>query len=118
MSGYVVAGRGANTAAPEDAPIAHAAGTNNPTPASPSVTTVSPASLVLVHQGVTRGAMSAVVAPPGAALLASTKGTDRNSGLAYFRQSAPGATGSRTWPNAGGAAAADWHTVTVAVRPL
>ncbi|HWO18757.1 MAG TPA: VCBS repeat-containing protein [Kofleriaceae bacterium] len=118
MSGYIVAVRGANTAAPEDAPVAHASGTNDPTPDSPSVTTVSPSSLVLVHQGVTRTAMSAVVAPPGAGLLAASKGTDRNSGLAYFRQVAPGATGSKTWPNTGGAAAADWHTVTVAVRPL
>jgi FG-GAP-like repeat len=118
MSGYIVAVRGASTTTPEDAPVAHAAGANNPTPSSPSVTTTSPSALVLVHQGVTRAAMDAVGAPSGTTLLASTKGANRNSGLAYFRQTTPGATGNKLWPNAGGAVTADWHTVTVAVRPL
>jgi hypothetical protein len=74
--------------------------------------------LVLVHQGVTRSAMTTVVAPTGTTLLQSAKGTNRNSGVAHFLQTTPGATGSKTWANVGGASNADWHTLTLAIRPL
>ncbi len=98
--------------------MAHAAGTNDPTPNSPSVTTTSPSALVLVHQGVTHMAMSRVQAPFDTTLLQSTKGSDRNSGVAAYLQPTPGATGIRNWFNTGGASGADWHTLTLAVRPL
>jgi hypothetical protein len=62
--------------------------------------------------------MTMVVAPAGTTLLQSTKGTDRNSGIAQFLQTTPGATGSKTWADVGGASGADWHTLTIAVRPL
>jgi len=118
MSGYIVAVRGASTTAPEDAPVAHAAGINNARPSSPSVTTTSPSALVLVHEGLTRGALSSVVTPWDTTLLQASTGTDRNSGVAAFLQPTPGATGLRQWQNTGGFSGADWHTVTVAVRPL
>jgi hypothetical protein len=117
MSGTIVAVRGASTTTPEDAPVTHADGINNPRPSSPSVTTSSPSALVLVHEGLTRGAMSSIVTPWNTTLLQSSKGTDRNSGVAAFLQPAPGATGPRQWMNTGGFSGADWHTVTVAVRP-
>jgi hypothetical protein len=118
MSGYIVAVRGANTTTPEDAPVVHADGINNRTPSTPSVTTTSPSTLVLFHQGVTGAAMSKVVAPFGTTLLQSSQGTDRNSGVSIFRQATPGATGARQWLNSGGASGADFHMLTVAVRPL
>jgi hypothetical protein len=118
MSGSIVAVRGVSTTTPEDAPVAHAAGVDNASPSSPSVTTTSPSALVLVHQGVTRTAMTSVAAPAGATLLQSTKGANRNSGVAHFLQATPGETGSRAWANAGGSSTADWHTLTIALRPL
>jgi len=117
MAGYIVAVRGASTTTPEDAPVAHAAGINNSRPSSPSLTTTSPSALVLVHQALTRGALGSVVTPWDTTLLQSTKGTDRNGGLAAFLQATPGATGLRQWLNTGGFSGSEWHTVTVAVRP-
>lgn len=118
MSGYIVAVRGANTTTPEDAPVAHTSGLNNTHPSNPSVTTTSPSALVLFHEGVTGAAMSKVVAPFGATLLQSTQGTDRNSGVSVFLQTASGPTFTGQWLNSGGASGADFHTLTVAVRPL
>jgi hypothetical protein len=118
MSGYIVAVRGANTTTPEDAPVTHASGGNDPQPSSPTLTTTSPSALVLFHQGVTGAAMSKVVAPFGSTLLQSTQGADRNSGVSISLRATPGATGARQWLNSGGASGADWHTLSVAVRPL
>lgn len=118
MSGSIVAVRGASTTTPEDAPVAHADGVNWPYPNSPSVTTTSPSALVLTHQGVTRGAVSSVVAPWDTTLLQSTRATDRNSGVAAFLKVTPGATGIRQWRNTGGASNPEWHATTVAIRPL
>ena len=118
MSGYLVAVRGASTTTPEDAPVAHAAGTNWFRPSSPSVTTTSPSALVFVHEGLTQSAMSSIVTPWPSTLLQLTRGTNRNSGVAVFRQDTPGATGQKQWMNNGGSSGAEWHTATVAVRPL
>ena len=118
MSGFIVAVRGASTTTPEDAPVAHAAGINDATPSTPSVTTSTPSALVLTHEGLTRTAMSSIVTPWDTTLLQSSRGTHRNSGVAAFLQPTPGATGTRQWRNTGGAPGPEWHTVTLAVRPL
>jgi hypothetical protein len=118
MSGYIVAVRGANTATPEDAPVAHAFGTDTTNPGDPSVTTSSPLALVLWHEGVTGSAMTRVAAQRGSALLQSTKAADRNSGVSVLLQVTPGPTGIGHWGNSGGSSGAAVHTLTVAVRPL
>jgi hypothetical protein len=51
-------------------------------------------------------------------LLQSTEGTDRNSGVSVFLQVTPGPTAIGQWRNRGGSNGADFHTLTVAVRPL
>jgi hypothetical protein len=117
MSGYIVAVRGANTATPEDAPVAHAAGLDNRFPSSPSVTTTSPSALVLRHAGMTGQAMSQVAASFETTLLQSTEGTDRNSGVSVFFKVTPGPTNTTQWRNTGGSPGTDFHTLTVAVRP-
>jgi hypothetical protein len=117
MSGYIVAVRGANPATPEDVPVAHASGIDNPHPSNPSVTTVSPSALVLLHEGLTAQAMSKVITPFDTTLLQSTEGTDRNSGVSVFLQVTPGPTNIGQWRNSGGLSTADFHTLTVAVRP-
>jgi hypothetical protein len=118
MSGYIVAVRGANPATPEDAPVAHAAGIDNRSPSNPSVTTTSPSALVLFHQGVTGTAMSKVGAPSfDTTLLQSTEGTDRNSGVAILFKVTPGLTTPTQWRNSGGSSGAEFHTLTIAVRP-
>jgi hypothetical protein len=118
MAGYIVAVRGANTTTPEDAPVAHASGLNTTFPSNPSVTTTSPSALVLWHESLTGSAMSKVVASFGSTLLQSTEGTDRNSGVAVFQKTTPGPTNTGQWRNRGGSSGADFHTLTVAVRPL
>jgi hypothetical protein len=118
MSGYIVTVRGANPTTPEDAPVGHTDGIDNRIPRTPSITTTSPSALVLFHQGLTGTAMSRVVAPFGSTLLQSTQGTNRNSGVAAFRLATPGATGTRQWLNSGGSSGAEFHMLSVAVRPL
>jgi hypothetical protein len=118
MSGYIVAIRGANPATPEDAPVAHAAGLDTPNPGTPSVTTVSPNALVLWHEGLTGQAVSQIRAQRGSALLQSTRGTNRNGGVSVFFQATPGPTGIAHWGSSGGSSTADFHTLTVAIRPL
>jgi hypothetical protein len=117
MTGYIVAVRGANPVTPEDAPVAHLSGLDNLGPTSPSVTTVSPNALVMWHEGVTGKAMSELIARFGT-LLQATEATDSNSGVEVFRQTTPGATPTVDWLNFGGSSSADFHTLTVAVRPL
>jgi hypothetical protein len=117
MSAYIVAVRGANPVTPEDAPVAHLAGLDDLGPTSPSVTTVSPNALVLRHEGVTGRAMSELTARFGT-LLQATLATDSNSGVEVFVQTTPGATSIVDWLNSGGSSSADFHTLTVAVRPL
>lgn len=117
MTGYVVIVRGANTVTPEDAPVVRASGLNNTHPSSPSVTTTSRFALVLFHQGVTGSAMD-VVEPFGTTLLQSTEAANRNSGVVVLSKATPGATGARQWLNNFGSSGADFHTRSVAVRPL
>jgi len=118
MSAYIVAVRGANPATPEDAPVAHLSGLDTSIPTNPSVTTVSPNALVLWHEGLTGRAVSSVTPRFGVTLLQSTGATDSNSGVAVFRPFRPGATSSGQWLNSGAANSADFHTLTVAIRPL
>ena len=118
MTGYIVAVRGANTTTPEDAPVAHTSGQNSVFPSNPSVTTTSPSALVLWHEGLTGSAMSKVVASFGSTLLQSTEGTNSNSGVSVFLKTTPGTTATGQWRNSGGSSGADFHTLTVAVRPL
>jgi len=61
--------------------------------------------------------MSELIAPFGT-LLQATEATDSNSGVEAFRQTTPGATLGVDWRNIGAASSADFHTLTVAVRPL
>ncbi len=116
MTASIVAVRGANPTTPEDAPVAHLSGVNLG-PTNPSVTTVSPNALVLWHEGVTGKAMSEVVARFGT-MLQATLATNSNSGVEDFRQTTPGATPTVDWLNSGGSSSAEFHTLTVAVRPL
>jgi hypothetical protein len=51
-------------------------------------------------------------------LLQATLATDSNSGVEVFVQTTPGATSTVDWLNTGGSSSADFHTLTVAVRPL
>jgi len=118
MTAYIVAVRGANPVTPEDAPVAHLSGLDSPNPTNPSVTTVSRSALVLWHEGLTGRAMSRVDSPFPATLLQATEATDSNSGVAVLLQTTPGATLPGNWLNRGGASSADFHTLTVAVRPL
>jgi hypothetical protein len=118
MTGYIVAVRGANPVTPEDAPVAHLSGLDTSSPTDPSVTTVSPNALVLWHEGLTGRAVSSVAAQFGGTLLQATKATDSNSGVAAFLQTIPGATPPAQWRNNGASNGADFHTLTVAVRPL
>jgi hypothetical protein len=118
MTGYIVAVRGANPVTPEDAPVAHLSGLDSLSPTNPSVTTVSPSALVLWHEGLTGKAVSSLTARFGVTLLQATKATDSNSGVAVFLQNTPGATPTGEWLNSGGSSSADFHTLTVAVRPL
>jgi hypothetical protein len=118
MSAYIVAVRGANPVTPEDAPVAHLSGLDNLGPTSPSVTTVSPSALVLWHEGLTGRAVSRLAAQFGATLLQATEATDSNSGVAVFLQTTPGATPTGQWRNIDAASSADFHTRTLAVRPL
>jgi hypothetical protein len=118
MSGYIVTVRGANPTTPEDAPVVHTDGIDNRIPRSPSITTTSPSALVLFHQGLTGTAMSRVVAPFGSTLLQSTLGTNRNSGVAAFRPTTPSTSGTEQWLNSGGSSGAEFHMLSVAVRPL
>jgi hypothetical protein len=82
------------------------------------VTTTHPSALVLWHEGLTGSAMSKVVASFGATLLQSHEGTDSNSGVSVFLQATPGSTPTGQWRNSGGSSGADFHTLTVAARPL
>jgi hypothetical protein len=116
MSAYIVAVRGANPVTPEDAPVAHLSGLDLG-PTNPSVTTVSPNALVLWHEGLTGRAVSELGARFGTQLQA-THATDSNSGVEVFRQTTPGATPTVDWLNFDGSSSADFHTRTVAVRPL
>ena len=97
--------------------MAHASGLDNRFPSNPSVTTTSPSALVLSHEGVTGSAMSRVVASFGTTLLQSTEGANSNSGVTSFLKATPGSTGTGQWLNSGGSSGADFHTLTVAVRP-
>ena len=120
MSAYIVAVRGANPTTPEDAPVAHLSGQNNLFPSNPSVTTVSPNALVIWHEGLTGKAMFDINPTFGTTLLQSTEATDSNSGVAVFLRTTPVLIGSNfvAWQNSGGSSTADFHTLTVAVRPL
>jgi hypothetical protein len=118
MTAYIVAVRGANPVTPEDAPVAHLSGLDTLSPTNPSVTTVSPSALVLWHEGLTGRAVSSLTGPFGATLLQATKATDSNSGVAVLLQTTPGATLPGQWRNSDGSTSADFHTLTVAVRPL
>ncbi len=118
MTGYIVAVRGASTTTPEDAPLGRFNSLNNSRPTNPGVTTTSPAALVLFFQGVTGTALSQVVAPFDTTLLQSTRGAGRNAGAAILFRPTAGATGTRQWLNNGGASGADFHMLTLAVRPL
>jgi FG-GAP-like repeat len=118
MTGYIVAVRGANPAAPEDTAVARTFTLNSRFPSSPSVTTTSPSALVLLHEGVTGTAMAKVVVPFEATLVQSTQGANRNSGVSILLRDAPGRSGTRQWLNSGGASGAESHTRTIAVRAL
>jgi len=117
MTAYIVAVRGANPVTPEDAPVAHLSGLDNLGPTAPSVTTVSPNALVMWHEGLTGKAMSELIARFGT-LLQATGATNSNSAVEVFRQTTPGASPTVDWLNSGGSSTADFHTLTVAVRPL
>ena len=117
MTGYIVAVRGASTTTPEDAPVAHTSGLDSRFPSNPSVTTTSTSALVLWHEGLTGSAME-VVASFGSTLLQKTEATNRNSGVAVFQKITPGLTNTGQWRNNFGSNGADFHTRTVAVRPL
>ena len=117
MTDYNEAVRGANPVTPEDAPVAHLSGLDNLGPTAPSVTTVSPNALVMWHEGLTGKAMSELIARFGT-LLQATGATNSNSAVEVFRQTTPGASPTVDWLNSGGSSSADFHTLTVAVRPL
>jgi len=82
------------------------------------VTTVSPNTLVLWHEGVTGRAVSNVEGQRGSALLQTTKGTNRNSGVSALLEVTPGPSFIGHWGNPGATSGAAVHTFTVAVRPL
>jgi hypothetical protein len=118
MTGSIVAVRGPNPVTPEDAPVVRTSGQNNRQPNGPTLTTVSPSDLVLVHEGVTGSAMSKVVAPFGTMLLQATQVTNGNSGVSIFFDATAGLTGTGQWLNSGGSSGADFHVRAVAIRPL
>jgi len=118
MTGSIVAVRGANPVTPEDVPVVHTSGQNNRQPNGPTLTTVSPSDLVLVHEGLTGSAMSKVVAPFGTMLLQATQVTNGNSGVSIFFDATAGLTGTGQWLNSGGSSGADFHVRAVAIRPL
>lgn len=115
--------RGGDESTPEDATTTESAGTDDPTPDSPSITTNTADALVLAFCTLNDTTDAAVVyVAPSTYTLADSEvhegdATSVSCGIAYATKASAGASGALTWQNTSGAAGSEWHTYTVAVKP-
>src|SRR3990167_1572629 len=103
LTGGIITLRGVDATTQEDVALGTTHTANDPTPDSPSVTTVTDGARVLVAEWVAR-VVTTLVEPTGSTQHIEVLRVNdaRNFDLASFEQVTAGATGAQNWPNTGG----------------